>query len=123
MRPDIFRPLRSQKGSPHTSKPQGPIPKATFDHPDTEGRHKDNRPPEPHVTWTNGLSSITMDEVWEEISKQFCDKLGVSVSGLGQSYHRPYNPLWDNVPYLKGTSMLDLSKFSGERAVKSLTNM
>jgi hypothetical protein len=62
-----------------TGVPQGPIPEATFDHPNIEGRHKDNRPLEPHVPRTDGLPSVTMDEVREKISELFCDKLGVRV--------------------------------------------
>jgi hypothetical protein len=70
----------------NTGMPQGLIPEATFDHPGVEGWHKDNRPPKPHVLKTNGLPSVTLDEVWEEISELFRDKLGVSVFDIGQSY-------------------------------------
>jgi hypothetical protein len=66
-----------------TGMPQGPIPNVTFDRPSAEGPHQDNRPHEPHVPRTDGLPSIAMDEVREEIVEQFRDKLGVSVSGLG----------------------------------------
>jgi hypothetical protein len=51
--------------------PQGPIPDVTFDRPSAEGRHEDNESLEPHVPRTNGLTSATMDDVWEEIAKLF----------------------------------------------------
>jgi hypothetical protein len=92
VRLNIFCPLQSQKRSPHTTQQwdvvsvclRGPIPEATFDHPNIEGRHKDNRPLEPHVPRTDGLPSVTMDEVREKISELFCDKLGVRVFWPGQ---------------------------------------
>jgi hypothetical protein len=98
----------------NTSIPQGLIPEATFDHPGAEGRHKDNQPPKPHVLKTNGLPSVTLDEVREEISELFCDKLGVSVFDPGQSYQRPYDPRWNVVPYPSGTNVSNFSKFSCE---------
>jgi hypothetical protein len=44
----------------------------------------------------------------------FRDKLGVSVSGTGQSYQKPYSHRFDTVPYPHGTRIPDFSKFSGE---------
>jgi hypothetical protein len=70
---------------------QGLILEGTFDHPGKKGRYKDNRPPEPHVLNTGRLPSATLDEVWEEISELFHDKLGFSVSSPRQSYQRSYN--------------------------------
>jgi hypothetical protein len=98
----------------NTGMPQGLIPEATFDHPGAEGWHKDNRPHKPHVLKTNGLPSVTLDEVWEEISELFRDKLGVSVFDIGQSYQRPYDPRWDVVTYPSGTNVPNFSKFSCE---------
>ena len=43
-----------------------------------------------------------MDEVREEIDNLFQDKLGVSVSNLGQPYQRQYSPRWDTVTYPQG---------------------
>jgi hypothetical protein len=54
-----------------TIMPREPIPDVTFDRSSVEGRHQDNQPPEPHVPRTNGLPSTAMDEVREEITKQF----------------------------------------------------
>jgi hypothetical protein len=51
--------------------PQGPILDITFDRPSAEGWHSDNRPPKPHVPRTNGLPSPAVDEIGEEIAKQF----------------------------------------------------
>jgi hypothetical protein len=36
------------------------------------------------------------------------------VSGIGQSYRKPYSHLFDTVPYPQGTRIPDFSKFSGE---------
>jgi hypothetical protein len=44
----------------------------------------------------------------------FRDKLGVSVSGTGQSYWKPYNLRFDTVPYPQGTRIPDFSNFSGK---------
>jgi hypothetical protein len=44
-----------------------------------------------------------MDEVRHEITKLFCDKLSVNVSGR-----------WDTIPYHLGTSVMNFSKFSDE---------
>jgi hypothetical protein len=44
----------------------------------------------------------------------FRDKLGVSLSGTGQSYRKPYSHRFDTVPYPQGTRIPDFSKFSGE---------
>jgi hypothetical protein len=67
--------------------PQGPISDATFNSSSAKGRHEDNETPEPHVSRTDGLPSTTIDKVQEEITELFQDKLGVSVSGPGQSSH------------------------------------
>jgi hypothetical protein len=44
----------------------------------------------------------------------FNDKLGVSVSSIGQSYREPYSHRFDTVPYPQGTRIPYFSKFSGE---------
>jgi hypothetical protein len=42
------------------------------------------------------------------------DKLGVSVSGTGQLYWKPYSHRFDTVPYPQGTRIPDFSKISSE---------
>jgi hypothetical protein len=53
-------------------------------------------------------------KIRDEVSELFRDKLGVSVSGIGQSYLKPYSHRFDVVPYPQGTRIPDFTKFSGE---------
>jgi hypothetical protein len=50
----------------------------------------------------------------DEVAGMFRDKLGVNVSGTGQSYQKPYSHQFDVVPYPQGTRIPDFSKFFGE---------
>ena len=54
------------------------------------------------------------ERIRDEVAGMFRDKLGVSVSGTGQSYRKPYSHRFDTVPYPQGTRIPDFSKFSGE---------
>jgi hypothetical protein len=54
------------------------------------------------------------ERIRDEVAEMFRDKLGVSVSGTGQSYRKPYSHRFDTVPYPQGTRIPDFSKFSGE---------
>jgi hypothetical protein len=55
-----------------------------------------------------------VEKIRHKVVGLFRDKLGVSVSGTGQSYQKPYSHRFDVVPYSLGTRILDFSKFSGE---------
>jgi hypothetical protein len=52
--------------------------------------------------------------IGDEVAGFFRDKLGVSVSGIGQSYQTLYSHGFDVVPYPQGVRIQDFSKFSGE---------
>jgi hypothetical protein len=55
-----------------------------------------------------------MERIRDEVAGLFRDKLGVSVSGIGQSYRKPYSHRFDVVPYLQGVRIPDFSKIFGE---------
>jgi hypothetical protein len=54
------------------------------------------------------------EKIIDEVDEMFRDKLGVSVSGTGQSYRKPYSHRFDIVPHPQGTRISDFSKFSSE---------
>jgi hypothetical protein len=54
------------------------------------------------------------ERIRDEVDGVFRDKLGVSVSGTGQSYRKPYSHRFDTVPYPQGTRIPDFSNFSSE---------
>jgi hypothetical protein len=54
------------------------------------------------------------EKIRDEVARLFRDILGVSVSGMGQSYRKPYSHRFDDVPYPQGTRIPDFSKFSSE---------
>jgi hypothetical protein len=55
-----------------------------------------------------------VEKIKDEVAKLFKDKLDVNVSGTWQSYWKPYNHLFDTMPYPQGTRISNFSKFSGE---------
>jgi hypothetical protein len=42
------------------------------------------------------------------------DRLGFSVARVGQSYQKPYDHQFDNIPYPQGARIPEFSKISGE---------
>jgi hypothetical protein len=48
-----------------------------------------------------------VETIMDEVAGLVRDKLGVSVSGMGQSYWKPYNHQFDFVPYLQRTMIPD----------------
>jgi hypothetical protein len=97
-----------------TSAPRDRAPITHFDRPWAESRHSDARPLESHIPRLRGWSPDVVDKLREEVAELFRDKLGVSVSGMGQSYRKPYDHKFGTVLYLQGTRIPDFSKFSGE---------
>ena len=55
-----------------------------------------------------------MEKIREEMAELFRDRLGVSVTRVGQSYQKPYDHRFDIVPDLQGARLPEFSKFSGE---------
>jgi hypothetical protein len=55
-----------------------------------------------------------VERIRDEVAGLFRDKFGVSVSGIGQSYRKPYSHRFDAVPYPQGVRISDFSKFSDE---------
>jgi hypothetical protein len=53
-------------------------------------------------------------KIRDEVVGLFRDKLGVSVSGMWQSYRKPYNHRFNVVPYPQGSKILDFFQFSSE---------
>lgn len=60
-----------------------------------------------------------VEKIRDKVAGLFKDKVGVSVSGIGQSYQKPYSHWFDIVPYPHGTRILDFSKFfrEGEKSM------
>jgi hypothetical protein len=83
-------------------------------HPWEESRQSDVRQPEISTHKLNGWSPDMAERIRDEVAGMFRDKLGVSVSGTGQSYQKPYSHRFDTVLYPQGTRIPDFSKFSGE---------
>jgi hypothetical protein len=79
-----------------------------------EGRHNNARPKEPHSLGSDGLLLSAMEKIREEMAELFWDRLGVSVTRVGQSYQKPYDHRFDIVPYPQGARTPEFSKFSGE---------
>jgi hypothetical protein len=48
-----------------------------------------------------------VERIRDEVAGLFRDKLGVSVSGIGQSYWKPYSHRFDVVSYLQGVRIPD----------------
>jgi hypothetical protein len=55
-----------------------------------------------------------VQRIRDKVAGLFRDKLGVSVSGIGQSYRKPYSHRFDVVPYPQGVRIPVFSRFSGE---------
>jgi hypothetical protein len=55
-----------------------------------------------------------MEKIREEMAELFRDRLGVSVTRVGQSYQKPYDHRFDIVSYPQGARIPEFSKFSGE---------
>jgi hypothetical protein len=83
-------------------------------HPWEEIRQNNVRQPEIFTRKLNGWLPDVAEKIRDEVAGMFRDKLGVSVSGTGQSYWKPYSHRYDVVPYLQGTRIPDFSKFFGE---------
>jgi hypothetical protein len=60
-----------------------------------------------------------MEKIREEMAELFRDRLGVSVTRVGQSYQKPYDHRFGIVSYLKRASIPDFSKFSGENGIST----
>jgi hypothetical protein len=55
-----------------------------------------------------------VEKIRDEVDRLFREKLGVSVSGIGQSYQKPYSHLFDTESYPQETRIPDFSNFSSE---------
>lgn len=62
----------------------------TLDYPHIDNRYNNVQPPEPHNLRSGSLPPTTIDKVREEITELLRDKLGISMSSMGQSYRKPY---------------------------------
>jgi hypothetical protein len=89
-------------------------PNIVFDQSWAEGRHNNAHPTEPHIPRVGGLPPGTIEKIREEIAELFREKLGVSVTRLGQSDRKPYDHRFDTIPYPQGTRILAFSNFSCE---------
>jgi hypothetical protein len=58
------------------------------------------------------------EKIGDKVAGFFRDKLGVSLSGIGQLYRKPYNHRFGVVPYPQRTRIPDFSKFSSEGGKK-----
>jgi hypothetical protein len=55
-----------------------------------------------------------VEKIRAEVARLFRDKLSVNVSGIGQSYQKPYSHRFDVVPYPQGTRIPYFSTILGE---------
>jgi hypothetical protein len=74
-------------------------PNTHIEHPWEKSRQNDVRQPEISTHKLNGWSTNVVEKIRDEVVGLFRDKLGVSVSGTGQSYRKPYSHRFDAVPY------------------------
>jgi hypothetical protein len=86
-------------------------PNTHLKHPWEESRQSDVRQPEISTHKLNGWSLDMAERIRDKVAGMFRDKLGVSVSGTGQSYRKPYSHRFDTVSYPQGTRIPDFSKF------------
>jgi hypothetical protein len=62
------------------------------------------------------------EKIRDGVAGMFKDKLGVSVSGTGQSYQKPYSHQFNAMPYPKGLGY-QTSLFFPVKAGKARTNI
>jgi hypothetical protein len=55
-----------------------------------------------------------MEKIREVMAGLFQYRFRVSVARVGQSYQKPYDHLFETVPYPQGARIPEFSKFSGE---------
>jgi hypothetical protein len=89
-------------------------PSTHLGHPWEESRQNDVSQPDISTHKLNGGLPYMVERIRDKVARLFRDKLGVSVSGIGQSYRKPYSHRFDVMPYPQGVRIPDLSKFSGE---------
>jgi hypothetical protein len=80
-------------------------PSAHLGHPWEESRQNDVRQPEISTHKLNGGPPDMVERIRDEVVGLFRDKLRVSVSGIGQSYQKPYSHRFDVVPCISAMGL------------------